>query len=231
MTEERDDSLPRCAFCTEEKKICEDQLGSGPSWCPTLTGEGAVRGALNEYNSDRIAEIARIASIQEAECYHGRKPGASARPYPVKPRAREIFEFAGRMKYKRIGLAFCAGLANEARIFSEILESRGFEVVSVSCKIGRTPKERIGVTDEEKIYIGEFEAMCSPIAQARILDLNETQLNVVVGLCVGHDSLFFQHSLAPVTVLLAKDRVTGHNPAAALYTSNSYFRNILHGKR
>jgi uncharacterized metal-binding protein len=48
----------------------------------------------------------------------------------------------------------------------------------------------------------------------------------VVGLCVGHDSLFFRHSVAPVTVLVAKDRVTGHNPVAALYTSHSYYRRL-----
>jgi uncharacterized metal-binding protein len=53
-----------------------------------------------------------------------------------------------------------------------------------------------------------------------------SELNVLIGLCVGHDSLFFQHSKAPVTVLMVKDRVTGHNPAAALYTSRSYYRRL-----
>jgi len=53
-----------------------------------------------------------------------------------------------------------------------------------------------------------------------------TGLNVAVGLCVGHDTLFFQHSAAPVTVLVAKDRVLGHNPVAALYTSRSYYRRL-----
>jgi len=59
--------------------------------------------------------------------------------------------------------------------------------------------------------------MCNPIAQAQILNEQLTDFNIVVGLCVGHDSLFFKHSEAPVTVLVAKDRVLGHNPAAALY--------------
>jgi uncharacterized metal-binding protein len=48
-----------------------------------------------------------------------------------------------------------------------------------------------------------------------------------VGLCVGHDSLFFRHSEAPVTVLVAKDRVLAHNPAAGLYLSSSYYRRLL----
>ena len=56
-----------------------------------------------------------------------------------------------------------------------------------------------------------------------------TELNVVIGLCVGHDSLFFQHSRVPTTVLVVKDRVTGHNPVAALYTSRSYYRRLREG--
>jgi uncharacterized metal-binding protein len=51
-------------------------------------------------------------------------------------------------------------------------------------------------------------------------------LDYLIGLCVGHDSLFFKHSDAPVTVLVAKDRVLGHNPVAALYTSHSYYRRL-----
>ena len=60
----------------------------------------------------------------------------------------------------------------------------------------------------------------------KLLNEAETDLNVVVGLCVGHDSLFFRHSDALVTVLVAKDRVTGHNPAAVLYTSHSYYQRL-----
>jgi len=58
---------------------------------------------------------------------------------------------------------------------------------------------------------------------------SHAELNVLVGLCVGRDSLFFRYSEAPVTVLMVKDRVTGHNPAAALYTSESYYRRLRKG--
>ena len=111
-------------------------------------------------------------------------------------------------------------------MLQEILEANGFQVASVCCKVGSIPKEEIGLADEEKIRPGRFEALCSPIGQAKLLNEAGTDLNVVVGLCVGHDSLFFRHSEAPVTVLVAKDRVTGHNPAAVLYTSHSYYRRI-----
>ena len=53
------------------------------------------------------------------------------------------------------------------------------------------------------------------------------EFNVLVGLCVGHDSLFFKYAKAPTTVLVAKDRVFGHNPVAGLYLSPSvYYRKL-----
>jgi len=51
---------------------------------------------------------------------------------------------------------------------------------------------------------------------------------VLLGLCVGHDSLFIRQATAPVTVLAVKDRVTGHNPLAALYTSETYYQRLMH---
>jgi uncharacterized metal-binding protein len=92
--------------------------------------------------------------------------------------------------------------------------------------LGRTPKEVIGVRDDQKIRIGSFESMCNPIAQAFVLNDEETQFNIVMGLCVGHDSLFLKYSDAPCTVLAAKDRLLGHNPLAAIYTIDSYYRSL-----
>jgi uncharacterized metal-binding protein len=122
-------------------------------------------------------------------------------------------------------------LSHEARLLKDVLEANYFQVFSVCCKVGSIPKEEIGLAEAEKIRPGEFEALCSPVAQARLLNHAETGLNIVVGLCVGHDSLFFRHSEAPVTVLVAKDRVTGHNPVAALYTSHSYYRRLREKKQ
>ena len=67
-----------------------------------------------------------------------------------------------------------------------------------------------------------FEAMCNPAAQAMLLNKEQTELNIILGLCVGHDTLFIKNSDAPITVLTVKDRVTGHNPLAAVYASH-YF--------
>ena len=218
---------PGCAACEHEtvKKICMNAEGLSSKGCPTIAYDDVLREADQEYNQAAIREFARQASRQEAECYANRHE----RPYvmqPTKTRIVEICEFAQKMKYRRLGLAFCAGLAKESAIVAEILEEHGFEVISVLCKAGRTAKERIGLEDSEKIYQGTEEAMCNPIFQAKLLNQAKTEFNILLGLCVGHDSIFFKYAEAPTTVLAVKDRVTGHNPLAAIYLSNSYYRKI-----
>ena len=216
-----------CASCDFEidKKICMEEDGSGSKGCPTLTRKDVLEEADKEYDIAQTREFARNASIQEADCYANRHQ----RPYtmqPTKTRITEICEFATKMGYKRLGLAFCAGLAREARVVEDILKSYGFEVVSALCKAGRVPKERIGLKEEEKIFQGTYESMCNPIYQAKLLNYEESEFNVMLGLCVGHDSLFFKYAEAPTSVLAVKDRVTGHNPLAAIYLSETYYRKV-----
>lgn len=139
------------------------------------------------------------------------------------PRLREVAEFAKRMGYTRLGIGFCGGLHREATIVDRILRDQGFEVVSVVCKTGSIPKEKAGIPDDLHVHPGQFEPMCNPIAQAQLLNRANTQFNICLGLCVGHDSLFYKYCDAPVTTLVAKDRVTGNNPAAAIYCAHSYF--------
>jgi uncharacterized metal-binding protein len=114
----------------------------------------------------------------------------------------------------------------EAKTARDIFFAGGFEVSTVCCKVGSIDKDDMGIADEEKVHPGDFEPLCSPVGQAALLAEAGTEFNVVVGLCVGHDSMFYMHSQAPVTVLVAKDRVLGNNPAAALYTSHSYYRRL-----
>ena len=64
-------------------------------------------------------------------------------------------------------------------------------------------------------------------SQAELLNREGTQFNVCLGLCVGHDSLFYKYSKALVTTLVAKDRVTGNNPVAAIYCADGYLKNRL----
>lgn len=219
--------VAQCAKCgiMTSKRVCVSSDGKGSKYCPTLTRAKILTEANIEYENTDTLEFAYKASIQEAECYANR----DQKPYvmqPSKTRIVEICEFAEKMGYNRLGLAFCLGLANEAGIVEKILIERGFDVISVLCKAGRTPKEAIGITDKDKIYRGTDEAMCNPIFQAKLLNHSKTEFNIVLGLCVGHDSLFFKHTQAPTTVLAVKDRVTGHNPLAAIYLADSYYRKI-----
>jgi uncharacterized metal-binding protein len=142
-------------------------------------------------------------------------------------RIEDTMDFARRIGARKLGIAHCIGLMREARLAREILLAGGFEVYTVCCKVGSIAKETIGLADAEKIRPGQFEALCSPVGQAALLAQAGTQLNLVIGLCVGHDSLFFMHSKAPATVLVAKDRVLGHNPVACLYTSHSYYHRLV----
>jgi uncharacterized metal-binding protein len=214
----------QCAECAHlpRERVCMTPGGKTSKGCPTVSKKGLIEKAKKEYDADSVAEFALQASIQEGECYSEREK----RPYvmhQVKPRILEIFEFAGKMGYKKIGLVFCIGLAKEAAIVSQLMIDHGFEVTSVACKAGGVPKESIGIKEGEKIFIGGHESMCNPILQAMVVNEVKTDFNVLVGLCVGHDSLFFKYAEAPTTVLAVKDRVTGHNPLAALYISGNYY--------
>jgi uncharacterized metal-binding protein len=142
-------------------------------------------------------------------------------------RVEEIVAFAKRINATRIGIASCLGLIEETRIFTKVVRAAGLEPFTVLCKVGSVDKSEIGIPDNLKIQCGTFEACCNPILQAQLLNAEKTHLNVIMGLCVGHDSLFTKHSEALVTTLVAKDRVTGHNPAVTLYTTKTYSRHVL----
>lgn len=218
---------PACASCkvARDKRACQNQQGVGGRGCPSEHQGEVLAAAKAAYQDPQVADFARQASRQEAACYANRHQ----RPYvmqPSKTRMQEICEFAQRMGYRRLGLAFCAGLVREGAAVEEILRQHGFEVVSVMCKAGGTPKEDLGLGEEDKIFQGSFEAMCNPVFQAKLLDQQGSEFNVLLGLCVGHDSLFFKYCQAPTTVLAVKDRVTGHNPLAAIYLSDAYYQKL-----
>lgn len=227
MEKKENNTHPSCASCDTPifSRICIDKEGKPSKGCPTLTRKNVLLNANKEFNNDYFFEFARQASIQEAEGYANREQI----PYtmqPSKTRIVEIIEFSKKMNFKVLGVAFCIGLANEARVVESIFKKNGFDVVSVVCKAGRTSKTDIGIEEQEKIFMGMDEPMCNPIYQAMLLNHEKVDFNVLVGLCVGHDSMFFKYAEAPTTVLAVKDRVTGHNPLAAIYLVDSYYQKI-----
>ena len=215
-----------CALCNVEVRLCRSKEGTGPRFCPTKTKEKELQRALKKYQDQKTMRFAKAASLQEADCYVRREE----KPFvlrPTKTRVEEIIEFARKLNFQKLGVAFCGGLFTEGRIFVKILEKHGFEVISVCCKVGGVPKEFLGLRDDQKVRVGTTENMCNPITQAEILNAAGTDFNILVGLCVGHDALFLKNANALTTVLLAKDRVLGHNPVAALYGAKGYFQRLM----
>ena len=204
-----------CPLCGVKACTHEPDTKKFPAFCPMPEEPEQLAAAEQIYLKDEnVARLARESARTEAA------------GYCRNTRIQEIMDFARRIGVTKLGIAHCVGLAKEAEVAREIFLANGFEVHAICCKVGSIEKEKIGLSDEEKVHPGQYEALCNPVAQAALLARAGTGLNVVIGLCVGHDSLFFMHSQAPVTVLVAKDRVLGHNPVAALYTSHSYYRSL-----
>jgi len=133
---------PRCASCPV--KVCENRGGKAvdvptlekaPAFCPMKLMPQAYQAALAEYDKPRVKEFARLASVQEFQCYERLPDGLRTKL----PRIEELIQFARKCGYKRLGLAHCGGLAWEGSLVVEILENNGFEVISVQCKFIREP--------------------------------------------------------------------------------------------
>lgn len=202
-----------CAMC--KGKYCDTgELDKAPKNCPYRDKEELVE-IKKLYEDEENHNIAYNSALVEAE------------GYCKKTRIEETMEFTDKCGFKKLGIAFCIGFSNEAEILSKILKHNNFNVSSVACKNCSIPKEFVGIEEDKKLEPGSFEPMCNPIGQASFLNKDKTDLNIVLGLCVGHDSLFIKYSKAPVTVIAVKDRVLAHNPLGALYLSDSYYKEKL----
>lgn len=116
-------------------------------------------------------------------------------------RIHEIINFSKAANYKIIGIAYCNSVKKYAFKLKEILENH-FEVLEVSCKVGKLPLS-------ELIENGRGIA-CNPVLQAKALNEEQTDLNITMGLCVGHDIIFAKYSNAPITTLIVKDQKHRH---------------------
>ena len=214
---------PRCGACPvrkESERLCRKENGRHPPDCPTANKKELIAKTLKLYKAEPMYRFARNAAIVEKESYA---------PHPTNgviqarfPRLVEIVNFARHMGYKKIGLVFCIGLREEAAVVTEVFETNGLTVASAICKVGNVPKEELGLTLQDQPDPDDPEGMCNPILQAELMNEAQTEFNVLLGLCVGHDSMFLHHAKAMSTVLAVKDRSNGHNPLACVYAYNSY---------
>lgn len=180
---------------------CDDKICYQGKDCTKIKDE-----IINLYSNKEYQKLAKVASEIEAKYYM------------KLTRLGELIRFCQNMNFKHLGIAFCIGLSREVEVFEKLL-TRYFKVSSVCCKICGIRKERF---DLAKIRDDRFESMCNPVGQAKILNKEKTDLNIIFGLCIGHDILFTEHSHAPVTTFVVKDRVLAHNPIGALYSG--YYR-------
>jgi uncharacterized metal-binding protein len=207
---------PGCAYCPPTVRACRQGEADtrGPGFCPSKVDPEAIGDAATGYTEPDVLRVARASALVESE------------GYCRWTRVEEICALAAKMHFRKIGIATCISFVDLAQVLSRVLESHGFEVASAACKNGGIPKEAIGLADAEKIRPGTFEPMCNPLSQAELLNRAGCELNVVLGLCVGHDSLFFKHSNGLATTLVAKDRVLAHNPVGALQLADTYYQRI-----
>jgi len=134
-------------------------------------------------------------------------------------RLTELIYFCLEMKYKRLGIAYCVDLQEPADILTHVLR-RFFEIFPVCCKVG-------GVAVNDPLYaqgtefvsdIKRKQIACNPVGQAQVLNSLGTDLNIIVGICMGADCIFTKASDAPVTTLFVKDRSLANNPIGAVYS-------------
>ena len=183
-----------CAVC--QSKSCAARMDQTPTFPKGCPGQGEKMDAwLQEYDEpfDRLmAQKSALCNQDYSEC-----------------RLTKTMRFAQECGFHKLGLAFCDALDEQARQINAILCRNGFQVESIRCKVGHIDRSAIDAPSSQK-------AMCNPIAQAELLNEVGTEMNIIVGLCVGHDALFIRHSKAPVTVLATKDFVYDHAPLECL---------------
>lgn len=200
----------KCAECTHHGCKIHDMTKTMKD-CPSKN-EDILNRAKELYKDEENHNIAYNAALVEAEGY-GRLT-----------RMEEIMLFMKKAGYKRIGFIFCIGLSSEAREVEKILTHNGFDVVSIVCKNGDVPKSFMDIPDDKTVSGCAMETMCNPIGQALLMNQQDVQFNILLGLCVGHDTLVLKYLEKPATILAVKDRVTGHNPLAAIYMAEGYYK-------
>ena len=194
---------PQCAKCPP--KLCVmGPSEEGPHYCPMKTTPDVFEDARTLVANPEIRKMFRGVATTWKDSRLS------------KNRIEETVIYARNMGFKRLGLAFWIGLTDQARVIAALLEKRDFEVVSACCMTGGFSSDDVGLPEEDKVYREGRQPQCSPVGQALLMNRYKTDLNVLVGLCVGDDAIFIRHSDAPVTVLAVKDRVHAHNPLAAI---------------
>ncbi|MFW9828365.1 MAG: DUF1847 domain-containing protein [Candidatus Thorarchaeota archaeon] len=182
--------------------------------CPIKTSPEIQKKAIKLYETDDFIKRSNFAAT-------------IAKSQGTMPRLRATIEYSKAMGFRKLGIAYCGALQRETIKTTEILLYYGFEVSSVCCPTGINKKINVEIPDEFKSYSKRgynFNSIsCNPVAQALLLNKANTDMNIIIGLCVGHDVTFTFLSKAPVITLIAKDWFIPHNPSESL---NSFYNEL-----
>ena len=191
---------------------CEHLDKTAPDFCvqASITKEMHDE-ALRLYNEPENHLIMESAAIVSAETVNS-------------TRVQDTIKFASCMGASLVGIATCTAMLRETRILADLLRKAGFEVQAVGCKLESNMKADLNIGAPS---LAEDCVICNPIMQALLLNDAKTDLNILMGICVGHDALFCKYSNAPAVTLVAKDFVTVHNPCSVLYSADSVYRGKL----
>ncbi len=192
--------LYACSHCA--KASCfRGELDAMPKTCPTRTEP----------------ELARDARPYRGEPRHAEMLAADHAPFTdageKRNRVEELIFFAKARGMKRLGVAFCVTLLQEAQTLGRKLRAEGLDAELVCCRVGAIDYDEIGLP---KAHPDRFASICNPVAQARLLCERKVDLVAQLGLCIGHDLILQAECKAPVTTLVVKDRTLDHHTVLAL---------------
>ena len=142
------EKYPRCARCPT--RACENRgakasdvpdLEKAPNFCPMKLMPETLQEAAEEYKRSEVGDFARLASIQEFQCYERLPDGMRTRL----PRVEELIQFARKCGYKRLGIAHCGGLFKASRLYPSSARPAGWlKRSSASPRSRRLPGRKPG---------------------------------------------------------------------------------------
>jgi uncharacterized metal-binding protein len=178
--------------------ICEDKICLKGEICKELEGINLKEENISHYlNSDEDSKILKVSDSIRKDI----------------SRLEEIASYVKLMGIKKVGLAFCKGLQNETKLIHEFFTEKGIDSYSIICGHAGIDKGELKLS---KPNLEDFVVSCNPYGQANVLNNLETELNIAIGFCIGHDILFNKYSNAPITTFIVKDRVYKHCSIKAL---------------
>ncbi len=207
-----------CTKCSVQLCQIREKINL-PDDCPGLCRE-CIREGTQLYSDEDIAG------------FYADSLKSMGQSFGKMPRIIEAVNFCKIRGFHKIGVAYCSGMFKYGKIVADIFESYGFEVSAYGCKTGGfsanelVSEELLGDFGKDKSGRAEAgakpRAICNPIGQALFLNKEKTEFNVIVGLCVGHDSLFNRYSEAMSSTVVLKDRAFTEMCAESAKAAASY---------